>query len=214
MNLLRGLKFVALPFVVGALSVFIAATAKAQEPVGEQELSLDETVLRFDEDRQQRTLRAMSVLLGWSVANIGVGTVGYFQSEGATRHFHEMNVGWNVVNAAIAGFGLFGALRDRPGEGNAIESLDEGRHLEKILLLNMGLNVAYIATGAYLWERGIHRESERLRGYGPSLIVQGGFLLLFDTTLFLLQNRSTSRYQDALKLHWSHGPGLSYQRSW
>ena len=161
--------------------------------------------------RIERTTRAMGVLLSWSILNIGVGTAGHFLSDGRAQAFHQMNAGWNVVNAIIAAAGLFSLRREDPTEPGLVDTLEEGRSLEKVLLLNTGLNIAYITTGAYLWERGLRTDSERLRGWGPSLMVQGGFLLLFDSTLYLLQNRASNDYATDLRMHWNDGPSLSYE---
>ncbi len=59
--------------------------------------------------------------------------------------------------------------------------------IQSFLLLNAGLDVAYIATGFYLKERSKNSSSsERLRGYGNSLLLQGGFLLAFDVALYFI----------------------------
>jgi hypothetical protein len=58
-------------------------------------------------------------------------------------------------------------------------------------LLNAGLDVAYIATGFYLKERSKNSSSsERLRGYGNSLLLQGGFLLMFDVALYFIHQNN------------------------
>ena len=57
-------------------------------------------------------------------------------------------------------------------------------------LFNAGLDVGYMATGAYLWERGIRKDSRGLKGYGQSLILQGGFLFTFDLIMYPCQPKS------------------------
>ncbi|QRO01143.1 hypothetical protein JRI60_19955 [Archangium violaceum] len=132
---------------------------------------------------------AMSVLLGWAVLNIGTGTAGHFATQGETQAFFQANAAWNVVNLAIAGFGLHGQLTATPETWDLARSLAEGQQMEKVLLLNVGLDVGYIAFGGFLLERGLHRDSARLRGWGKSLLLQGGFLLLFDAVLWGLNWR-------------------------
>lgn len=209
MNPLRHAKKHLIPALCKALVVFLGApaAATAQESTDEP-VQLQELTLQANQARQQRSTRALSVLLGWSALNIGVGTAGYFITDGATRYFHQMNAGWNVVNAAIAGFGIIGNRRGDPAEFSPMETMEEDYRLQKILLFNMGLNVAYMATGAYFWERGIRTDDERLRGYGPSLVAQGAFLLLFDTTFFWLQNRGAREYRRQLQVGWDDGPAL------
>ncbi|MCB0846751.1 MAG: hypothetical protein KDE26_26060, partial [Bacteroidetes bacterium] len=67
--------------------------------------------------------------------------------------------------------------------------------IEKILLFNAGLDLAYIASGAYLIERSKTNpanagRAEQFNGYGQSLILQGGFLFVFDLTAFLIHQRN------------------------
>ena len=55
-----------------------------------------------------------------------------------------------------------------------LEIINEYNSLQNLLLLNAGLDVAYIATGFYLKERAKNSSSsERLRGYGNSLLTSG-----------------------------------------
>ena len=170
-----------------------------QESRGEMVRPLEELALEVNQDRRLRTSRAMGVLLGWSALNLGVGAVGYARTDGSERYFYEMTMAWNAVNAAIAGVGLVGARREDPAEFDALQTLEEGRSLEKILLINMGLNVGYMAAGMFLRERGMRTDDDRLRGYGPAVVGQGAFLLIFDTTLFSLQRRASNRYRDELR---------------
>ncbi|MBM7118137.1 DUF6992 family protein [Archangium primigenium] len=136
---------------------------------------------------------AMSILLGWAVLNIGSGTVGHFTTEGETRAFWQANAAWNTVNLAIAGFSLYGQASSSPGSWDLARSLTEGQKMEKLLLFNAGLDVGYLAFGGFLLERGHRTDSGRLRGWGKSLLVQGGFLLLFDAALWFLNARLNSQ---------------------
>lgn len=97
-----------------------------------------------------------------------------------------MNAGWNFVNLGIAGFALYGISQMDASALSYSESLGELQNLDKILLFNAGLDVGYMAAGAWLWERGIRKESQRLEGYGKSLILQGGFLFMFDLVLYMI----------------------------
>ncbi|MFY0575721.1 DUF6992 family protein [Cystobacter fuscus] len=136
---------------------------------------------------------AMTVLLGWAVLNIGTGTAGHFVTQDETRAFWQANAAWNVVNLAISGLSLHGQATASPGSWDPARSLAEGQKMEKLLLLNAGLDVGYIAFGGLLLERGYRTDSARLRGWGKSLLLQGGFLLLFDTVLWVLNSSINSR---------------------
>jgi len=154
--------------------------------------SLSETLTEFNQDRIALNKKGMYVLSGWAISNIAVGSIGYFNSKGSTKYLHQMNVGWNLVNLAIAGGALYQYGHADPSAINLTQSMSEARSIENILLLNIGLNISYITGGGYLWERGIRKANNRLTGYGQALLIQGGFLLLFDSALYFL-NRSNNQ---------------------
>jgi hypothetical protein len=129
--------------------------------------------------------KGMIYLGSWATLNILSGTSGSFLSENSTKYFHQMNAGWNLVNLGIAGFALYNISNTDVSALNYSQSLSELRNLDKFLLLNTGLDVGYMATGAWLWERGIRKNSNRLEGYGKSLLLQGAFLFAFDLVLYL-----------------------------
>lgn len=154
-----------------------------------------EQVRQFNQERIDRNRRALKVLLGWAATNVAVGVPAAIASEGRQQHFFEMTAAWNVVNGAIAGAGLVGMSREDPGQGDLWEAVGASHSLEKVLALNVGLNMAYIAAGGFLWERGLRTESDRLRGYGPAMMIQGGFLLGFDSILFVATRRHRRNFE-------------------
>ncbi len=145
-------------------------------------------------DHQQR---AMLTLGGWALGNIGVGLALRHSATGETRRFHEMNAIWNVVNLGIAGFGYWTALREDPTALGAWAGMREDLKFQKILLFNTGLDVGYVLGGLYLRERSNRRgaDRDRLRGYGHSIMLQGGFLVVFDVVNFLIANRRQEEYR-------------------
>ncbi len=156
----------------------------------------DAALREYNIRRDRVTAVAMGVLGSWSVANMAVGTVLSLTTDDPQRAaFHQMNAGWNIVNAALAIPGFLGArqnLADPPAL-TLSESLAEQNRLEDTLLFNAGIDFAYIAAGFYLVERSRRGEdAARLTGFGRSLMLQGGFLLGFDLTVYLLQ-RQTGR---------------------
>ena len=165
---------------------------------------------QINRDRISLNSNGMLILGGWAVSNLVVGGIGMTQNSGNVRYFHQMNAAWNTVNLAIAGFGYYG-LRNQSTSITLSETITEFHNFEKILLFNAGLDVGYIAIGAYLWERGIRTESARLKGYGQSMILQGGFLFVFDLVLYALsrsESRALIQSLDSVSLSAS-GIGLS-----
>lgn len=148
-----------------------------------------DTLSNFNQKRNEINQTGMKVLSGWALANIAIGSVGFYKTKGATRYFHQMNIFWNVINLGIATAGFYGAKEASNKQYSVVQSIQEQRKTEKILLINAGLDVAYVAGGWYLNRRGISKSSDRLHGYGNAIILQGAFLLLFDTSMFAIQNK-------------------------
>lgn len=157
---------------------------------------------RLHQERVNTGIVAMEILLAWSAANIIAGGAGLAidDERRPRRYFHQMNAAWNVVNAGIATAGLLGLRGELGAEPSALEAFKDAASFEKILLLNAGLDVAYIAAGSYLNERGRRTDSDRLRGYGRSLWLQGGFLLIFDLLVYAATHRHTNAMFDALQV--------------
>ena len=125
---------------------------------------------------------------GYALANIAVGSLAAGNSNGETRYFHRMNVYWNLFNLGIAGAGLLGSRKKNPESETLGEAIKQHQNMKQVLLFNAGLDVAYIVGGAYLRERAENKpdKQDQLRGYGRSVMVQGGFLLAFDVVNYLI----------------------------
>lgn len=141
----------------------------------------------------------MKVLGGWALANVTVGSIAYFNSSGKDKYFNQMNVMWNMVNLGLATAGYFGAKATINKQLSLAESINEQQKIEKTLLLNTGLDVGYIATGFFLNERGKNKSSDRLQGYGQSLILQGTFLLIFDGTMYAIHQKNGKGFDKILE---------------
>ena len=162
----------------------------------------------INEKRLSINSSGMLVLGGWAVSNLFIGGIGMTQTSGTTKYFHQMNAAWNTVNLAIAGFGYYGLRNQSTGIGLS-ETITEFHNFEKILLFNAGLDVGYMAIGAFLWERGLRKDSTRMVGYGQSMILQGGFLFVFDAVLYFLSRSESSRLIDSLNYIQVNGTALS-----
>lgn len=166
---------------------------------------------KFLEERNNINRNGMYILGGWAIANIISGTVGNYSSSGKTKYFHQFNAVWNTVNLGIAVFGLTGISADPL---SLSESFSEFNSLQNLLLLNAGLDVAYIVSGFYLKERSKNAGSKNnlLIGYGNSLIMQGSFLLAFDLVLYFLhKNNSVINLFPLLNLADTSFLGIQFQ---
>lgn len=163
----------------------------------------------FHTQRAALDRRGLRVLGAWGAANVAVSGARYFATEGQEKYFHQMNAGWGAVNLALAGAGLLAARR--PTSANRPAAVRAQLRTETLYLFNAGLDAAYLATGLYLHERARTRatavQQHRLRGYGRSLLLQGGFLLAFDGLMYAAHHRHGRRGLEPLLSHVALGPG-------
>lgn len=159
----------------------------------------------FNEDRLGLNKKGMMVLGSWAAANIALSPILASRSSGSTKYFHQMNGYWNGVNLIIAGIGYYTATTTDPTGLTLTETLKEQGSIEKTLLFNAGLDLAYMVGGVFLQERsrrgGVN--SDRLKGFGQSLVLQGGFLFAFDVVFYLVQKSHAKilfNYVDQLAL--------------
>lgn len=131
----------------------------------------------------------MYVLGGWAVANIAGGAIGWANSTGSAKYFHQMNLFWNTVNLGIAGFALYNNLTDDISLMSSDEMLLKHTKTENLYLINAGLDVVYIGTGFLLKHLSVGNlnKQDLLKGYGNSIILQGGFLMIFDLIMWGIQ---------------------------
>ena len=150
---------------------------------------------RFDAERSRLDQRGLAVLGSWAAGNLLVSGIATGQTEGSAHYFHQMNIGWGAVNLALAVPGLLAARRTARTPGSPTDRAGTVRaqlRTENLYLFNAGLDVAYLVTGAYFLEKSRNPTTDnpnRWRGYGQSLLLQGGFLLLLDGFQFATHHR-------------------------
>lgn len=142
-----------------------------------------DVLMDFNQQRLDYNRKGMLILGSWAIGNMLWGGIAAGQTSGEIKAFHQMNLYWNSVNLIIAGLGYWQATQN-PGSLGFMESMEAQHGIEKILLVNAALDVAYMAGGLYLKERGLRKSNERLQGFGKSIILQGAFLLAFDGIMY------------------------------
>jgi hypothetical protein len=145
--------------------------------------------LGFYTKSTQINTSGLYVLGGWAVANIAGGAIGWANSTGSAKYFHQMNVFWNTVNLGIAGFALYNNLNTDISLLSADEMLSKHTKTENLYLINAGLDVVYIGTGLLLkhFSTTNPNKQDLLKGYGNSVILQGSFLMAFDLIMWGIQ---------------------------
>lgn len=102
-------------------------------------------------------------LLLWALLSLGTALFGLWWAQSPFwRSFFFMNGAWGLVDGAL---GLYALGRETP------------ENLRGILLFNAGLDVLYLLAGVLLFLRG---GKAPYQGFGLAILVQGGFLLIFD----------------------------------
>jgi len=142
----------------------------------------------------------MYVLGSWAILNMATGVYGMSTQQGSSKYFYQMNLFWNTVNLGIAGFALFHNLSNDGGLLSNRQILEEHFRSEKLFLINAGLDVLYIAGGAFMVHKSKNstKRPDLLKGYGNSIIMQGGFLLVFDAVLYFIQHAHSNRFLENL----------------
>jgi pheromone shutdown protein TraB len=160
----------------------------------------NDTLVSFNEKRIQISRVGMTALGSWAIGNFLVSGFLIGRTDGSTKAFHQMNVGWNLINLGLAGFGYYNALKANPAALDLYQTIKEQYGLEKTFLFNGGLDVGYVLGGLYLTERARNasKNQDMLKGFGQSIMLQGGFLLVFDLAMFFIVNHHGQLLQPLL----------------
>jgi hypothetical protein len=172
---------------------FLLVLPVAAQGLGDLEV-INQT--RLDYNKQ-----GMLILGSWAVLNLLFGSIASFRTRGQSQAYHQMNAYWNVVNLGIAGYGFWQA--SQVTVLNFWEVLVAQQQIEKILLANSALDFGYIALGLFLIEKGRRTEKSKWLGFGKSIVLQGAFLLLFDSILYGFQQQLGIELLDLAKAMWS-----------
>ena len=124
--------------------------------------------------RIQNQQNGMLVLGTWSLGNIVSGVILKSQTEGSESYFHQMNALWNSVNLGIAAMGYLKSSKEQPSS-DPMAAIEKHLQLEKSLLFNTGLDLAYITAGAWMIERSRNQfdlqKMSQLKGFGKTFLV-------------------------------------------
>ena len=132
--------------------------------------------------QQQNSLLLLS---GWSATNLVASPIfckNIYSAESKPDYFHQMNFNWNLINAGICGVSHFLVHRDSRKPWNLNDISNRKSKAEKSITFNMGLDILYVITGFVLNQTANESKGNLNinKGYGNSLMIQGGYLLLYD----------------------------------
>jgi len=121
-------------------------------------------------------------LLWWAGLNVTTGLWLQQRRNKFWRGVAMQAISWGAINAAIAVVGEFfsrrrHAAKPDPHATDIVEK--EQRNLLRALWINAVLDVFYMLGGVLLaWTRG--SRDRLMRGNGWGIVIQGGFLFIFD----------------------------------
>ncbi|MCF8276422.1 MAG: hypothetical protein K9J17_06790 [Flavobacteriales bacterium] len=144
---------------------------------------------QYNRELNTHSRNGMIALGSWGVGNIIAGTAGALTTEKGSMmfSFHLMNASWNVVNLGIALPAYFSARKRIGKEYDIPGTFKLQRQQETLYAINMAADVLYVGSGVFLQEFGNRYANNQVRdsfkGMGYSLILQGGFLLIFDAVM-------------------------------
>jgi hypothetical protein len=145
-------------------------------------------LVEFNTSRLNLDKKLMIGLGAWSISNLAVSSYGWAKTDNEANYFHQMNVMWSGINLALAIPGYIKAMRTNPQNFTFAQTWKTQIKTEKIFLFNTALDVCYMSAGLYLKQKALTSSTNyhRFRGFGNSLLLQGGFLFLFDLTATIL----------------------------
>lgn len=104
---------------------------------------------------------------------------------------------WGGIDIGIAAVGLY-LLRGPPDERGVRATVGKERLFHDALLVNMGLDVGYIAVGTAMLiaaDSGVDNADE-WRGHGAAVVIQGSALLAFEILAWRDSRRRLGRLLD------------------
>lgn len=133
----------------------------------------------------------LRMLLGWALLSMvlgGIGLLAHAVGSGTSRGEAFLGalalqfLAWGAINAALAGWALRQLARRERAPLPAERQLAERERSIRVLRLNAGLDLLWLAIGValLLLPALLPDHAATLVGHGVGVVLQGGFLLLFD----------------------------------
>ena len=118
-------------------------------------------------------------LLVWAILSLSAGAWLFLTGNSFERGFGLQAFIWGFIDGGIALLVGRGTRTSLTSLRDLVEAGRKTRWLRRVLAVNAGLDLIYIAGGVALWLT-LGRADAFNAGMGLGILVQGGFLLLFD----------------------------------
>jgi hypothetical protein len=165
---------------LGIMLLLVAAAVLAPRPATAQSAAVEALNTALHEG-QRAHLKRVAL---WGALNLAAGAAlfGASDREGhpTRRTLGLQSAAWGAINLGIAGWGFMsGPPEAATTLATALAAEDRWAH---ILLVNLGLNVGYMAVGTALVvaaDRGL-RSGPDVKGHGAAVVLQGAGLMVLD----------------------------------
>lgn len=161
-----------------------------------RDLSLEEKIdeLKDYDQRFHLILEKHLALLGWwCFINLGIGLLGVYLWNHFWDYFFLMNISWAVINFSIVYWIFHHIILRKQTKLTVYQRFENQRHVDRMLLLNIGLDISYVFAGLYLQTLGRLPEvshPELWSGFGWSILIQGVFLCIHDNVFYQLHRKN------------------------
>lgn len=181
-----------------------------------------DSLKKYNTERVRITSNGMEYLGGWGLLNLGTGAYMNWGTGSKTvivniggaqvperissispelKYFAQMNTIWGSVDFVTALLGYTGTQNNKNKKLTAAETLHEQERIEKIFRINSYLDIGYLGAGLYLKLAGDSRNSPMMKGYGEAVLLQGGFLLIFDQLMLKSEKNHGVKLRNFLEKH-------------
>jgi hypothetical protein len=171
-----------------------------QRPIG-FDLPHDEKLSDFDNRIQLIFRKHLTILVWWSIFNCIGSLIALFMLQGSAYYFWMMCGTWGVIDFAVAIVFFYHIFYQKSRKGSAYKRLVVQNHVEQMMFLNVGIDVAYIFVGFWLREHSFIcaiSYPDLWLGFGWAIVMQGLFLLAQDITFLSLHRRNFRKAQPFL----------------
>lgn len=146
----------------------------------------------------KKLLRRHQLVFGlWCVLSMILGLVALKVATNTWWFMGLMTLSWALVNMLVLWWLILHTREARFLQKGEKGRRDTQRHVERMFLLNMLLDVGYIVVGLLLLHKAqlMPELAELWNGFGLAIVIQGSFLCLQDTVFLLLHRANFKRQQ-------------------
>ncbi|WPP49975.1 DUF6992 family protein [Catalinimonas niigatensis] len=150
----------------------------------------------FDHRIKQLKMAHARVLLAWAGVNTITSCILIFMTEAALFYFYAMNVCWGIVNTVVAAFIFYHHNHVFKKPLTLLQQMDYQRHAEKMILFNIGLDIAFVAVGSALYQQAYASIGGYIvlwKGFGAAVMMQGTFLCIQDSLFYWLHSKNRQK---------------------